>query len=168
MLLWQQWTGVSGAQSLAICLQPWQWCCYIDGLVQERRNSIANALELRCSCTNPLISLERWPAGWTLSPSGWWSTTPVQKALPRWSPHRAAMRVDGPNLTSCRSVETQGSRPSHGPLEWSYWPLWTQNKTNKGWDHRIKRGWIMHTNNWNICKVWQQELLSTRLGTNFN
>ena len=25
----------------------------IDGLVQERRNSIANALELRLSCTNP-------------------------------------------------------------------------------------------------------------------
>ena len=28
---------------------------HIDGLVQERRNSIANALELRLSCTNPLI-----------------------------------------------------------------------------------------------------------------
>ena len=26
----------------------------IDGLAQERRNSIANALELRLSCTNPL------------------------------------------------------------------------------------------------------------------
>ena len=28
---------------------------YVDGLVQERRNSIANALELRLSCTNLLI-----------------------------------------------------------------------------------------------------------------
>ena len=28
---------------------------YIDGLVQERRNSIANALELCLSCTNPSI-----------------------------------------------------------------------------------------------------------------
>ena len=28
---------------------------YMDGLMQERRNSIANALELRLSCTNPLI-----------------------------------------------------------------------------------------------------------------
>ena len=28
---------------------------YFDGLVQERRNSIANALELRLSCTNPPI-----------------------------------------------------------------------------------------------------------------
>ena len=27
----------------------------IDGLVQERRNSIANTLELRHSCTNPSI-----------------------------------------------------------------------------------------------------------------
>ena len=28
---------------------------YIDGLVQEKRNSIANALELRLSCTNPSL-----------------------------------------------------------------------------------------------------------------
>ena len=28
---------------------------YIDGLVQERHNSIANALELRLSCTDPFI-----------------------------------------------------------------------------------------------------------------
>ena len=28
---------------------------YLDGLVQERRNSIANALELRLSCTNPSL-----------------------------------------------------------------------------------------------------------------
>ena len=28
---------------------------HFEGLVQERRNSIANALELRLSCTNPLI-----------------------------------------------------------------------------------------------------------------
>ena len=27
---------------------------HIDGLMQDRRNSIANALELRLSCTNPL------------------------------------------------------------------------------------------------------------------
>ena len=31
------------------------YICYIDGLVQEKRNSIANALELRLSCTNPSI-----------------------------------------------------------------------------------------------------------------
>ena len=37
--------------------------CYskldIDGLVQERRNSIANALELRLSCNNPSIWCHR-------------------------------------------------------------------------------------------------------------
>ena len=33
---------------------------YIDGLVQERRNSIATALELRLSCTNP--SIYAWEA----------------------------------------------------------------------------------------------------------
>ena len=31
--------------------------CYIDRLMQERRNSIANALELRISCTNPTNEL---------------------------------------------------------------------------------------------------------------
>ena len=35
---------------------------YVDGLVQERRNSIANALELRLSCTNPsmYVSMCEW------------------------------------------------------------------------------------------------------------
>ena len=36
-----------GSLTLSACLVQ------IDGLVQERRNSIANALELRLSCTNP-------------------------------------------------------------------------------------------------------------------
>ena len=30
---------------------------YIDGFVQKRRNSIANTLELRLSCTNPSICI---------------------------------------------------------------------------------------------------------------
>ena len=34
------------------CVLKW-W--YINGLVQERRNSIANALEVRLSCTKPSI-----------------------------------------------------------------------------------------------------------------
>ena len=36
------------ASGLQFFVQP-----HINGLVQERRNSIANALELRTSCTNP-------------------------------------------------------------------------------------------------------------------
>ena len=37
---------------------PWRWnetILYFNGLVSERRNSIANALELRLSCTKPSI-----------------------------------------------------------------------------------------------------------------
>ena len=34
---------------------------HIDGLLQERRNSIANALELRLSCINPAIWLPLCP-----------------------------------------------------------------------------------------------------------
>ena len=51
------------------CPWPWTyiateiapWPHGIDGLVQERRNSIANALVLRLSCTNPSVWLcIRW------------------------------------------------------------------------------------------------------------
>ena len=41
-------------------LRSWQLhvtqAAHIDGLMQERRNSIAKALELRLSCTQPSIS----------------------------------------------------------------------------------------------------------------
>ena len=37
------------------CDVPVRYRLYIDGLVQERRNSIALAMELRLSCTNPSI-----------------------------------------------------------------------------------------------------------------
>ena len=44
------------------------WICeelpvyhYIDGVVQERRNSIAGALELRLSCANPSSCWLLWP-----------------------------------------------------------------------------------------------------------
>ena len=50
-----------------VLIEIWT-CCFkkqienIDGLVQERRNSIANALELRLSCTNPsTFSAKFWP-----------------------------------------------------------------------------------------------------------
>ena len=40
-----------------ILLISFKYCCehHTDGLVQERRNSIANALESRLSCTEPSI-----------------------------------------------------------------------------------------------------------------
>ena len=39
---------------------------YIDGLVQEKRNSIANALELRLSCTNPSTSYKSHKSIWDI------------------------------------------------------------------------------------------------------
>ena len=41
----------------------------IDGLVQERRNSFANALELRLYCTKPSISVAR--QGNIMTPATW-------------------------------------------------------------------------------------------------
>ena len=49
---------------------------YLDGLVQERRNSSALAMELRLSCINPLIwslmgpSISHWDVGCKLSAHG--------------------------------------------------------------------------------------------------
>ena len=50
------------AWNISFLKYDWQFCWewsnhgeYIDGLVQERRNFIANALELCLSCTNPSI-----------------------------------------------------------------------------------------------------------------
>ena len=39
-----------------------QWMFDIEGLMQERRNSIVNALELRISCTNLLINEKPEPS----------------------------------------------------------------------------------------------------------
>ena len=49
-------TGITlPADGLAMHRDRVQTWDHFDGLVQERRNSIANALELRLSCTNPSI-----------------------------------------------------------------------------------------------------------------
>ena len=50
-----------------------QWELNIDGLVQERRNSIANALELRLSCINPSTCELHEPR--IFYPSGHWPET---------------------------------------------------------------------------------------------
>ena len=48
------WTHTLPHRCTNNCLRPLQWQ-HMDGLVQERRNSIANILELHLSCTNPSI-----------------------------------------------------------------------------------------------------------------
>ena len=58
-----QWVKRAGCSHISYRLAVLSWeilnCImfidHLDGLVQEKRNSIANALELRLSCTNPLI-----------------------------------------------------------------------------------------------------------------
>ena len=55
-----KWPTVVECPHLSCCcadhLIKLSWRSYIDGLMQERRNSIANALELRLSCIKPSIS----------------------------------------------------------------------------------------------------------------
>ena len=57
-----------------------KWLCCNDGLMQERRNSIANALELRLSCINPSIRCSTVGAFFTSLSSvfptrwSWWKT----------------------------------------------------------------------------------------------
>ena len=62
---------------------------HIDGLVQERRNSIANALELRLSCTNPLIwihlcTMHVFTWRWCLDAAHWQRWDPVMIAFLGW------------------------------------------------------------------------------------
>ena len=49
-----RWKGKNmNMESIRLWSQTWQISAYNDGLVKKRRNSIANALELRLSWTNP-------------------------------------------------------------------------------------------------------------------
>ena len=78
---------------------------YIDGLVQGRRNSIANALELRLSFTKPLIwywhlfyilfYILIWPRNHTLSTMKWYSWKYVV-FFPILDPHVSAWQTDCP------------------------------------------------------------------------
>ena len=115
-----------------------------DGLVQERRNSIANALELRLSCTNPT----KWPCVPTsgclfndcsLSPLGlhravWRSIT---GGCCRWQLHSCVSSWDG-----------RGSRPPPWRCSMTSWSAicchWdgpcmpTVNSVSDGMGIRIK------------------------------
>ena len=66
--LWSNFSGGSANLGLIFLMKygtehaehPWTWLYlleHIDGLVQERCNSSALAMELRLSCTNPLIGM---------------------------------------------------------------------------------------------------------------
>ena len=56
---------------------------HIDGLVQERRNSIANALEVHLSCTNPSIcTMQIYHHAWDFQQEPIWPTSVKTKAVP--------------------------------------------------------------------------------------
>ena len=53
----QKYSNINKAQTVCQCLRMNCTCHYIDGLVQERRNSSALAMELCLACTNPPVCL---------------------------------------------------------------------------------------------------------------
>ena len=79
--MWQRKTsklhiiGSQRARNMKNVSMSW---CYIDGLVQERHKSIANALELYLSCTNPSIWLLSTSEA-TLQNMGKWVTLTHRK-----------------------------------------------------------------------------------------
>ena len=84
ILKWGKYPDTRASKSESVFIS-WN---HVDGLVQERRNSIANALELRLSCTNPSmwgrpVTFPRdpwqcrwcgcWGRGCTCSGLRWWT-----------------------------------------------------------------------------------------------
>ena len=90
----------------------------INGLVQERRNSIANALELRLSCTNP----SKWPPFVVppILPSVLWSVL----ASVRPCCGCCNSTTTGPVSSISSSIEL--SRPVHG-RQHGLWPVQASN-----------------------------------------
>ena len=78
----------------------------IDGLMQERRNSIANALELRLSCTNPSICIIR------LLELSWFINHGLELKQP-WAPEYALGNYPVSDGEPTQPIDEQGS-------PWSY------------------------------------------------
>ena len=90
-------------------------CCFlqyhVDGLVQEWRNSIANALELRLSCTNPSTLY------WTVQHSPIWHGTVWRSAVTN-SRNRSNLI-----LTITMTYPTKTCQLCRG-LFWENWPCY--------------------------------------------
>ena len=94
------------------CMVTWE---EIDELVQERRNSIANALELRLSCTNlskwvmtishPLRSWKKCPLpgkkSWQEISEFWW----IMYYAPKWLLHMALYQAWFPNIQPIPAIK---------------------------------------------------------------
>ena len=94
---------------------------HIDGLVQERRNSITKALELRLSCTNPSIS--RWwrillfsPGSWFPNSSrGWPASCGRRHSAARW---RGTSKIRQRRFIGVVNTVTGSSSSGHAFYLW--------------------------------------------------
>ena len=76
-----------------------RWHLYVDGLVHERRNCIANTLELRLSCTNPSILTQHRCNKGTMLQQSWICTSLIARFMgPTWGPSGADRAQVGPML----------------------------------------------------------------------
>ena len=90
---------------------------HIDGLVQERRNSTANALELRLSCTNPSIWYQSHPVGFKAM--GRLHNTNYSGLC------RTASRVESwPSCSRKRCSQLDGILPKWPFYAWRVGPFW--------------------------------------------
>ena len=124
-----------------------QWCVgeltQIDGLVQERRNSIASALELRLSCTNPLK--------WCLQPDKFYATRQI------WRLNQIFLFDSKvfPNLPSCcmaGACRTCCRASGADPCCWAASSCWVAEKkqinANDYFSHKDQTMLIFHRLRW--------------------
>ena len=117
---------VTNSVSSKICSLSVSECNHhINGLVEERCNSIANALELHLSCTNPSISSNQFCEFKNLFPVCFWVQMWVvliwPESIPHWSPHPPQpCSISALIITNCHGL--------HGnPASLPHYPPWRYN-----------------------------------------
>ena len=124
---------------------------HVDGLVQERRNSIADALELRLSCANPSISYLVVTAIILQAVPQWLKQSIDQNSNTWKTPHSSPMRVSyGVSVVRIwdkLAVEMAPYcimfNPMLSALFWSWWVhhCWKWTRTLWIWWHCV--GYLM-------------------------
>ena len=114
---------------------------YINGLFQEKRNSIADALELRLSCTSPsicfLISVNDWITIWcNLLQSSWqWS---LFISGPRVCDWQASLIQSGHVVWTSPDVS-----PLHRPRSSPHHAGWYNPCTAQVWRYQVRIRYYM-------------------------
>ena len=130
---------------------------HIDELVQERRNSIANVLELRLSCTNPWIDIfctKLFKLSLQLEPWSW-----------HWPQGISSLRFQGicshwlPRHICCLWVQGISSFGAHlSLLTITNWHSWKLHRLNVAVQSTLCWNLIVFSlgsNFWNLCNVIQ-------------